>query len=327
MYKILLRKNERNDATDYYVNIIKKHLEHLGRQVEIINSIDNLQKTDEVLVITTKTFFFVWIKNPKQKISIWLQGIVPEEAMLIFEHTFFSKYIRKFYNEIWERIALKYAKNIFFVSKAMLKHYQKKYGYKKNNYSIMPCFNQKLNKEAFTQEKYLSPTFLYAGTLSKWQCIDRTLLIFKEIQQQLPSAKLFLFTSEKEKAKYLVEHYNIKNVSIDYVTYNELNERIKNIKYGFLIRDNNLVNNVATPTKMNGYLANGIIPIYSDVIDDFRENLKSQYLITGNTDEEMVNKIISFEQKRVSSSDIYDEYSLFFREYYNKDYYIQNIKV
>lgn len=327
MYKILLRKDEKNDATDYYVGIIKKHLEYVGRRVEIVNSVDNIEKTDDVLVITAKAFFFVWLKNPKQRVSIWFQGIVPEEAMLVFEHTFLSKYVRKFYNEIWEKIALKYAKNIFFVSKAMLKHYQKKYGYKKNNYFIMPCFNQKLNKEAFNQEKYFSPTFLYAGSLSKWQCIDRTLIIFKKVQQQIPNAKLFLFTSEKEKAKFIVQQYDIKNVSIDYATYNELNERIKNIKYGFLVRDNNSVNNVATPTKMNGYLANGIIPVYSNVIEDFEENLKSQYLVTGDTDEELVSKIISFEQRRLNSSDIYNEYSLFFREYYNEKYYIQNIKI
>ncbi|EQA01018.1 hypothetical protein N5918_05290 [Glaesserella parasuis] len=326
MIKFLLRKGEINDATAYYIGIIKKHLEYKGKQVEIVHSVYDIQKTDEVWVITAKTFSLVWLKNPKQQISIWFQGIVPEEAMLTFEHTLFSKYIRKFYHEVLEKIALKYAKNIFFVSKSMFRHYQKKYGYLKSNYTIMPCFNQKLNIKGFNQEKYQHPTFLYAGALSKWQCIDRTLLIFKKVQQQIPNAKLFLFTSEKEKAKSLVEQYDIKNINIDYVAYNELNEKIKHIKYGFLIRDDNSVNNVATPTKMNGYLANGIIPIYSNVVDDFKENLKSQFLISADTDEDLVNKIVFFEQIKINNSDIYEEYSLFFKEYYNDEYYVQHIE-
>ena len=36
-------------------------------------------------------------------------------------------------------------------------------------------------------------TFVYAGSLHKWQCIDETLTFFKSIQHHFPEAKLLFF--------------------------------------------------------------------------------------------------------------------------------------
>ncbi|HCH8014075.1 TPA: hypothetical protein NJW72_003719, partial [Acinetobacter baumannii] len=112
----------------------------------------------------------------------------------------------------------------------------------------------------------------YAGSLATWQCVDKTLELYSLIERVLPNASLTLLTKEKELAETMINNYKIKNYSIKYVSLENLDTELLKYKYGFLIRENHIVNNVATPTKMNSYLANGIIPIYSSFIDDFKVN-------------------------------------------------------
>ena len=190
----------------------------------------------------------------------------------------------------------------------------------------MPCYNQHMNKEAFFDEKYKKPTFVYAGSLEKWQCIEKTLSIFKKVHEKIPNAEMYLYTSEKEKAYKLIEQFHIKNINVDYVPYEILNERIQSFKYGFLIRENVSVNQVATPTKMNGYLANGVIPIYSNIIGSFQENLKGGYLIDVENEKDAVTKIVSFESNQISSEELWIDYSKYFNEFYNDAYYIFKIQ-
>ena len=188
--------------------------------------------------------------------------------MCQFENSL-SKYFRKALWEFLERFALKHAEKIFFVSETMLGHYKRKYGYAKKNHFIMPCFNQELDLSCFTVDKYKSPSFVYAGSMSRWQCIDETLLLYKKIKQQFPQAALTLLTKEQEYAKQLCEKYHV-TADIQFVPSSELQNKLKEYKYGFIVRDDITVNNVATPTKMNSYMAAGVIPVYSDVIGDFK---------------------------------------------------------
>ena len=191
----------------------------------------------------------------------------------------------------------------------------------------MPCFNQSMNDGAFYESKYKEPTFVYTGSLSKWQCIDEVLMLFSYIQEHIPSAKIYIYTSEKDRAKELLSKYNISsNFEIDYVNYKYLNSKLKDIKYGFLIRENIDVNNVATPTKMNAYLANGIIPIFSIVINDFKVILTGRYLISGSNNNELKEKILLMENEKVSADELREEYSKIFGDYYNQSKYINNIK-
>ncbi|WP_228127266.1 MULTISPECIES: hypothetical protein [Acinetobacter] len=317
--------NERNDATDYYVQLIKKSLEASGQAVLIIDDLKNIEKNDKVLTISLKAFFYTWLRNPKQFIFHWFQGVTPEEARMLFSNKRFQRNIRWMYLSLFERFVLLFSKFNFFVSGAMLDHYKYKYKYKKNNFMVMPCYNQKLNMNAFYDEKYKEPTFVYAGSLSDWQCINETLQVFKEIQYKIPAAKMFLYTAEKEKAFFLIEKNQIKNIVVDYVEYSQLNDVLKNIKYGFLIRKDMVVNNVSTPTKMNGYLANGVIPIYSDFIFDFKLNLKGDFLISSKSHLDMIDKVIKFEENKICSDEVKSEYSLLFEKYYSDEKYIKEI--
>lgn len=324
MFKIVFLDGERNDATDYYVQMIRKGLEQQGHQVVIINDIKKIEKKDKVLTISLKAFFYTWLRNPRQFIIHWFQGVTPEEALLIYTKSI-QKRLRWFYLSFFEKFVLHFSKFNFFVSKAMFEHYKKKYNYNKVNYMLMPCYNQPINLQAFNDQKYIKPSFVYVGSLSDWQCIKETLQIFKQVQAVLPDAVMYLFTSEKEKAQNLIDLNNIVNIFIDYVPYAQLNEKLKNIKYGFLIRDNIVVNQVATPTKMNGYLANGVIPVYSNVIDDFKLNLNGSYLINSTCYQDMADKIIDFESNIIDANTVLHEYQGFFENYYSDQYYLDQM--
>ncbi|RZG46420.1 glycosyltransferase family protein [Acinetobacter wuhouensis] len=326
MYKILFLKNERNDATDYYVRLIKKSLENHDKEVLVVENLNDIKKDDKVLTISVKAFFYTWLRNPKQFIIHWFQGVTPEEAFLIFNNKF-QKKLRWVYLSFFEWFVLKFSKVNFFVSKAMLDHYRGKYNYNKFNYILMPCYNQKINNDAFVFEKYKEPTFVYAGSLSDWQCISETLDVFNEVQKEIPNSKMYLYTAEREKAVELIAQKSIENITVDYVPYDLLNERLKNIKYGFLLRNDILVNRVATPTKMNGYLANGVIPIYSDFIEDFKINLNSDYMISSDGHGDLPKLIVNFEKEVVCVDEIKKQYNCIFENYYSDEKYLKEISL
>lgn len=321
MYKFYLQDGDLNEATSYYIDIISKALLQQGEQVEKVFSLKLISPTDKVITIQSKAFFRIWLKNPKQYIINWYQGIVPEEAMCMFEDSL-SKYARKYLWRFLEYFSLCMAKGNIFVSEAMLSHYQHIYGYDKGNYCIMPCFNQELDLRLFTAEKYATPSFVYAGSLSRWQCIDRTLLLFKDIHALFPQATLTLLTKEKEKAISLCHKYGVK-AEIKFVASSELQQVLGAYKYGFIVRDDIAVNNVATPTKMNSYMAAGVIPVYSDVINDFQTVFRDlKYVVSFTGEKEALSKIKKIETFGVDCGEIKSEYETVFGFYYSVDKYV-----
>jgi len=325
MYKFFLQKNDLNDATYYYLDIIKKSILKNDEEVKVVSFLNELCFSDKVITISAKAFFSVWLHNRKQYIVSWFQGIVPEEAMCLYSANP-SRYFRYYLWNFFEKISLKYSKKIFFVSKAMLQHYQLKYGYDKNNYFIMPCFNEQLNKNSFFVDKYKEPSFVYAGSLSKWQCIDDMMLLYSEIKKYLPNASLTLLTKESIKAKNILEEYNV-DAEIMYVSKSSLNDVLARFKYGFIIRNDIPVNNVATPTKMSSYMAAGIIPIFSDVIGDFRKVFcDSFYAISFQKEKECIDKILEIEAKEVDLKSIKMEFENVFNTYFSEKTYISKIQ-
>lgn len=325
MYKFYLQEGDLNEATSYYVNIVRESLCQLGETVIFVSSLNQINPHDKVFVIHAKAFLKVWMKNPKQYIVIWFQGVVPEEAMCMFENSF-SKYPRKYFWTFLEWLALRNAKKVFFVSQAMLEHYRIKYRYCKNNYFIMPCFNQELNLSAFGSQRYKSPSFVYVGSLSRWQCITETLQLFSKIKKILPQATLSVYTKDREQAARLCEQNKV-DAKIDYVSIENLQEVLTHYKYGFIVREDITVNNVATPTKMNSYMAAGVIPVYSDVIYDFRTVLGAlKYAVPFREYNECICKIEEIERQKINIELIKEEYKRAFDTYYSAKKYSDKLR-
>lgn len=324
MYKFYILKGELNDATSFYVNMIKEAIERMGNPVTFVSKLRDIDRHDKVLTITSKAFFMVWLKNPNQYIINWWQGIAPEEISLMFNNRL-SKTPRIIIYRLFEKITLLFSKKNLFVSHAMKDHYRKKYNYNKTNYLIIPCFNQEIDPNAFVNEKYLTPTFVYAGSMSQWQCVDQMLMLYRLIKESIKNSQLIILTKETDIATRKCEQYNV-DACIYSVPLSDLNNTLKQFKYGFIVRDDIAVNNVATPTKMNSYMASGVIPVYSDVIYDYQDVLSnSKYTVPFLCNKECVNKIIELESKTLIKEDILLEYKKIFAKYWSKEHYIKQI--
>lgn len=320
-----LPKKTLNEATIYYVDIIKSAFQDSGFDVLVSDELKDIRKYRNIFVMSAKWCFLVKLLNFNAKVITWFQGLGGEEALMTRNSN-----KDKFLWGCVERFALKFSYLNIYVSERMRKYYLDRYKIFDKKYFIMPCFNKELNLNSFEiPEKYNNLSFVYAGGLDKWQCIETTLEIYKKIEDKYPKASITLLTKQSEEASKLLEKFSIKNGTIKFVSLDSLDNELSQYKYGFLIRENHIVNNVSTPTKMNSYLANGIIPIYTDVIADFKSNLKSNLFLRLKHQEQVDDWVKHFFQFNdfidhnidLIKSDVLDIFS----HYYSREYYVNSL--
>nr|WP_315255271.1 hypothetical protein [uncultured Flavobacterium sp.] len=327
-----LPKSAMNEATQYYTNLIIKAFD--GYEIVISDKVFVEENIDFIITIRVADQNQLKFRNNQKKYIFlnWFQGIGPEEFELLHNYTLKAK-IGKAYLSYFEKKSLKKTDLCLFVSKEMEQFYKKKYNLRFEDKSlIIPCYNKPLDESSFLVEgKYQNLSFVYAGALYGWQCIEESVKVFKKVQEYDQSAKLTLLTGQQKEAEELIKKYDLKNVTVGFVKLEELQDELKKFKYGFLLRKNNPINNVATPTKMNSYLAAGIIPIYTDVVEDFEENIhlgsySLKFRIENDSLQEIANKIISFDKKGIDIDDIKNVYNQNFNKYYSDAKYIKQIK-
>jgi len=83
------------------------------------------------------------------------------------------------------------------------------------------------------------------------------------------------------KSAQISESIAVKTVSPEDITI-----ELTPYQYGFILRDEHIMNQVSCPIKLCEYLANGVIPIMSQGIGDFATQAKSLgYIFNGNPNE------------------------------------------
>lgn len=212
--------------------------------------------------------------HKKNVIILDVHGVVPEE---IYYNNNKLKYL--FYNKI-EKEAFKRSNYQIFVTKSMENHFLKKYN--KINGIIYPILPSNLSKENTKQnnlevdniKKYLKISdediiYIYSGNSQKWQNTD---IMFSTISNlKNDKYKFIILSKDIEIIKQKINTYNInkKNIILDNVQPNELWKYYSIANYGFILRDDHLLNKVACPTKLVEYMFYGIIPIvkYEDIGD------------------------------------------------------------
>lgn len=322
MKKAALIKGKNLSVIGYYYQIIIDSLNKIGIETETVDC-KRKDFTNFDVVICGELLHFFFRKRKHCKRIFWFQGVAPEESLMRNSSRF--RYVVLSY---LEKMVLRNADFFFLVSRAQKEHYEKKYKFKldEDRCFIMPCFNEQLHSDSFfVPNKYIKNIFCYVGSLSVWQCFDRIVKVYRNIEKRLPDAEFRVYTKEIDEAKRVLNYNQVKHYLVEYVPENLLHDKLKECKFGFVLRDNVVVNNVATPTKLSNYLANGVIPIFSDCILDFAKLADDYKYLLAVNDKLDIENIIDVASEEISPIEIQEVYSSIFSKYYNPDLYIDKV--
>lgn len=191
------------------------------------------------------------------KIITDLHGVVPEEEYMRGEHRR-SRELGEVEKKVFEHGSVFIA-----VTSAMKEHYIKKYSWAKSKkWILLPIFTDVSTNKDISNK--IPRRVVYAGGAQKWQNVD---LIIETINKSSSEYSYDILTKDKQEFTSINKKEKVKIFSIEHTMIYSIYLKSE---LGFVLRDDNLVNRVACPTKLVEYLAYGVVPVIkSSNIGDF----------------------------------------------------------
>jgi len=303
-----------------YLEIIGEAIRNLGYEVSFVKDLSGVNKEDLIVFPMGIDAFKFFLKGYHNFI-LWQQGATADESFMR-NH---SK-IRYWLLNKMDLFAMKKAKAILYVSQYMKEYYEKLGNCSFGNKSyLMPCFNEEYDRTIFDSKDYSKKVFTYVGSLDLWQCFEQTVDIYKKIEDKLKNCFFKVLTFDEEKGKRILQEKGVKNYSVKRVPKEEVKKELLEANYGFIIREDSIVNRVATPTKFSSYLSSGVIPIFSKCLTDFtQESLKMKYALALD-DEIDVTSLLRFVNQEVNKEEVSAEYERLFSEYYSPEHHTKQL--
>ena len=180
-------------------------------------------------------------------------GVVPEELSRD------GKAVKSKVMAAVEWVSAKFAAKFICVSNVMIDYYYNKYSLNKDQFILLPIMQNLFGSLPLSP---LLPSsgnlrIVYSGGLGPWQNIDKMIDSMMKSQAGL---KYEIYTPNVEEFTTLLQGKGI-NYSIQSLIYSDLKKKYVGIGLGFLLRENDIINNVSCPTKLTDYIEFGIVPI------------------------------------------------------------------
>jgi glycosyltransferase involved in cell wall biosynthesis len=193
-----------------------------------------------------------------------MHGVFPEEL-----HYYGKSLGASFYRQV-ERIVVFTSRAIVAVTGAMARHYQEKYGDSFRIF-IIPIFDEILVKRGPDNPVSGKLTVIYAGGAQKWQNIEAMMSAMRKTRYRF---EFVILTADIPVFEQIVAEFGLQDkVNLRTVPKNQVYEYYVHADLGFILRDDDIVNQAACPTKLVEYLQCGVIPIVLQPnIGDFAEN-------------------------------------------------------
>lgn len=238
---------------------------------------------------------------------------VPAEEELFYSDSILLKRISNFIALKWiEKKVIPGADSISVVSKEYRKYLRNKFKDKIKDIFIYPCaYNaQRLYIDNNLRDGYRKKygigkeqtVLIYSGSLNKYQLPEKIFHFFSNISKQDVNKNCaFIFlTPDKQKAKHLSKIYTIRNLIIESAYGEDLSGFYNASDIGIILRKKDLVNRVASPTKVAEYLATGNSIILTEGIGDFSSELKDKkFALIKRTSSEFlktnINELLNLE--------------------------------
>jgi glycosyltransferase involved in cell wall biosynthesis len=252
----------------------------------------------------------------KSKLLVDFRAMIIDE--LAHERGLLNKIKLKFYNHAEGKIVRK-CSNVFVVSNNFRKYIEQKYGeqYGAKIIQIRPFvnrskfkFSESIRKKMRRLLKY-KPTdkvLIYVGGTSWWQCIDETLLLFKNINKINSNTKMLFITADIKIASNKVKNIVLANMNIKILKLpnDEVFKYLCAADFGMLLRRNELTNMMAYPTKFSEYMLCGLPTIITKTIGCFQDCKKENSVIIdlNHMQIEQLNLVIQsrkFNREKISS--------------------------
>lgn len=217
-------------------------------------------------------YCFHWMKQRKVTFILDVHGVVPEEMKM------YGKYLQSRYLRWIERKAFRVLDDCICVSNEMIKHFTQKYPNSPAKYhllftsNLMPKPDENKVKE-LSRILGIKPTdcvIMYCGNTQRWQNISLMIETIRKLDKA--HIKFIILSGDTENFKALLDSAGLDstNIILMSVSPSELNNYYALAHYGFILRDDMLINRVSNPTKMLEYLQFGLIPIVlSPFIGDY----------------------------------------------------------
>ena len=120
--------------------------------------------------------------------------------------------------------------------------------------------------------------FIYSGSMNKYQMPESIFQFYENIAEQDKEKKcaFIILTPEKAKAIQISKSYNIHALNIKFAYGGDLLGIYNASDIGVVCRKNDIVNRVASPTKIAEYMSTGNSVILTEGIGDYSKDLKDK---------------------------------------------------
>ncbi|MBI5643963.1 MAG: hypothetical protein HY954_10880 [Deltaproteobacteria bacterium] len=210
------------------------------------------------------------------------RGAVPEEILFYGGGT--KARIKAFLFSRIEKVIAKKAWRLNAVTHSLSSHLLKKYGRAAD--TVIPCCSfggadiHEKDSAALRSALGFSRSdkvYVYSGSLNKWQMFDETVRLFSMISAVDDTARLLVLTPDIKMAESVLGGsiktgaYAVRSVRQDEVT-----SYLAAGDFGFLLREDNIVNHVAFPIKFAEYIAAGLAIITTEGVSEIARIVRSE---------------------------------------------------
>jgi len=118
----------------------------------------------------------------------------------------------------------------------------------------------------------------YLGSAAAWQQADAIVEAFSQIVCRLPEAHLLVLTPDIGAFEKLLAANEVpaSRVTLLSLGHSEVPDYLPAMDVGVLLREESVVNRVASPTKFAEYLASGVPVLTTDVLEHFARLVRSE---------------------------------------------------
>lgn len=221
-----------------------------------------------------------------------------------------------------EREALTKCDCAIAVSESLVRYWKSRFGYNGNKHVVIPCTLGYNHRSVISSASQSGSTekirIVFSGGNGKWQSLELMSEILMPLFEKQPEVELLMLTAVLPAPFPLKDKYPDR-VSQKWVHESQVAELLASSNYGWLVRENTVTNEVASPVKFAEYLAAGLSVIISEGLGDFSRFVEENscgIVVRENTMDVLLKPEISQRSKNMALAE----------EYFTKTHYIESYR-